>query len=102
MLRHMQPVFGSLAIFDVNGNAVPPANTSQPTPARHGENIEPTEFAVGATEPCVIFKGGACCRAPAEGLHKPFDIVRVNCGLPVQTDPGESGIFRPTPIYRYV
>jgi hypothetical protein len=64
----------------------------------HRSNRKPAEFPVGAAEPCRILKGRGCCRAPAKSLYMPFEIVRVNCGLPAQTGRGETRMLSSTPV----
>ncbi|XWK66844.1 hypothetical protein RBB80_25395 [Tunturiibacter gelidiferens] len=99
MLRNPQPFLGPFAIFDVGANAVPLQNLSLLIPERYGSNNKPAEFPVGTTEPNLILKGHACCRALAKSLKMPLEIVGVNCGLPAQTGRGEARILDPTLVY---
>ncbi len=102
MLRGTQLFLGPFAIFNVGANAVPLENPSLLIPERLGSNNKPAELPVGATEPYLILKGHACCRALAKSLKMPFEIVGVNCGLPAHTGRGETCILGPTPVYRYI
>src|ERR1700757_1641859 len=102
MLRGTQLFLGPLAIFDVGANAVPLQNPSPLVPERLGGNNKPAEFPVGATEPYLILKGHARCRALTKGLKMPFEVVGVNSGLPAQTGRGETRILCPTLVYGYI